>query len=170
MAEPPDRRLTRPSHVRYIDKSREYYAGKGYERPYEWAAYDSVPFTPLKQPLATSRVAVVTTSFIHHDDLPIDSPSHEKVVYSHPVAGRPPRMFTADLSWDKQATHTDDPETFLPLDRLAEFVDSGRIGRLNQRFFGVPTEYSQRRSLLDADVISGWCSEDSVDAVILVPL
>jgi len=170
MAEPPDRRLIRPSHVRYIDKSRVYYAGKGFERPYEWAAYDSVPFTPLKQSLVISRVAVVTTSFIHHGDLPMDSASREKVVYSHPVAHRPARMFTADLSWDKQATHTNDPETFLPLGRLEEFVDSGRIGSLNQHFFGVPTEYSQRKSLLDANVIAGWCSEQSVDAVILVPL
>jgi len=153
-----------------MDRSRVFYAAKGYERPYEWAAHDSVPFTPAARPLAVSRVAVVTTSFLHSDDQPAGSDTSVKTVYSHPVESRPGRMFTADLSWDKQATHTDDPETFLPLTRLQEFVESERLGSLNRRFFGVPTEYSQRKSLLDADVIAGWCAEDSVDAVVLVPL
>lgn len=170
MAALPDRRPTRPTHVRYIDKSRVFYAAKGYERPYEWAAHDSVPFTTTRRPLAESRIAVVTTSFLHRDDRPTEMHDSAKAVYSHPVADRPDRMFTADLSWDKQATHTDDVETFLPLGRLQEAADSGRVGSVNRRFFGVPTEYSQRKSLLDAEVIAGWCHHDSVDVVILVPL
>jgi len=170
MADAPDRRLIRPSHVRYIDKSREFYAAKGFERPYEWAAFDSVPFAKLRRPLTEARVAVVTTSFPHLEDLPPASRQREKGVYHMPVAGRPERMFTADLSWDKNATHTDDPETFLPLARLAEFAAAGRIGAVNDRFFGVPTEYSQRQTGMNASAIAAWCAEDSVDAVVLVPL
>jgi hypothetical protein len=34
-------------HVRYIDKTREYYAGAGYDKPYRWAHFDGIPFTPL---------------------------------------------------------------------------------------------------------------------------
>ena len=62
-------------------------------------------------------------------------------------------MFTEDLSWDKQATHTEDTESFLPLSSLQALSDDGVIGSLNGRFFGVPTEYSQRRTGLDADQV-----------------
>ena len=49
-------------HVRYIDKTREYYKGPGYDRPYRWAHFDDIPFTPLARPLAECRVGLITTS------------------------------------------------------------------------------------------------------------
>ena len=50
------------SHVRYIDKTREYYLAEGYESPYRWAHFDEVPFTPLARPLAECTVGLITTS------------------------------------------------------------------------------------------------------------
>ena len=154
----------------YIDASREYYAAHGYTSPYRWAAFDEVPFTPLDTPLAECNVAVVTTSFLHHHDSAHGAPATGKEVYHHPVDEVPDRMFTADLSWDKEATHTDDLGSFLPLRALRSLADDGVIGSLNHRFFGVPTEYSQRRTGEDADTIAGWCAEDDVDIALLVPL
>lgn len=154
----------------YIDKSREYYEAHGYEQPYRWAAFEDVPFAPLRVPLGDANVAVVTTSFLHHHDSEFGAPATGKQVYAHAVGDAPSRMFTDDLSWDKQETHTDDTESFLPLGSLARLRDQGRIGRLNDRFFGVPTEYSQRKTGLDAEQIAAWCAEDGVDVAVLVPL
>lgn len=165
-----DRQLERPSFVSYIDKSRELYAAQGYTNPYRWAAFDDVPFSPLVKPSVECNVAAITTSFLHHHDSAWGAPATDKVVYHHPVADVPDAMFTADLSWDKQATHTDDTETFLPLGALGALVADGTIGSLNERFFGVPTEYSQRRTGLDAEQIAQWCIEDDVDIALLVPL
>lgn len=165
-----DRQVSHRSYVSYIDKSREYYAAHGYDQPYRWAAFDDVPFTPLTKPVAESRLAVVTTSFLHHHESFGGAPATGKQVYAHPVADRPGSMFTDDLSWDKQETNTDDAESFLPLDRLGEFVEAGRIGSLNERFYGVPTEYSQRKTGLDADQIAAWADDDGVDIALLVPL
>jgi len=170
VAETPDLRLTHGSFVRYIDRSRRFYAAKGFERPYEWASFADVPFAPMSKSMADSRVGLVTTSFPHVDGTESATPRAPKVVYHRPISPRPSRMFTGDLSWDKDATHTDDTETFLPLRRLAEFEDEGRIGTVNHRFYGVPTGYSQRKAGLDAEVIAEWCGEDEVDAVLLVPL
>ncbi|MEP1122441.1 MAG: glycine/sarcosine/betaine reductase selenoprotein B family protein [Ilumatobacter sp.] len=170
MAAQADRQLARRSFVSYIDKSREYYQAQGFEHPYRWAAFDEVPFSPSSKPLNESRVAVVTTSFLHHHDSAHGAPATGKVVYHHPVAEVPARMFTDDLSWDKQETHTDDTESFLPLGALRSLADDGVIGSLNGRFFGVPTEYSQRKTGLDADEIAAWCTEDGVDIALLVPL
>ncbi len=161
--------------VSYIDKSREYYEASGYDRPYRWAHHNDVPFARLDRPLAESTVAVVTTSFIFNpatddgDDGGLMVRA-DKEVYAAPSSPTPERMFTMDLSWDKGATHTDDVGSFLPLDALGRAAEAGRIGAVAPRYFGVPTQYSQRRSGLDAEVIAGWCRDDGVDAVVLVPL
>src|ERR1700687_1616477 len=52
-------------HVRYIDKTRTYYEAEGYGKPYQWAHFDDIPFTPFAavgKPLSECRVGVVTTS------------------------------------------------------------------------------------------------------------
>ncbi len=174
MAERADRQISHRSVVSYIDKSRDYYAASGYDQPYRWAAFDDVPFSRLAKPLSACNVAVVTTSFLHHHDSAHGAPATGKQVYHHPVDDVPDRMFTTDLSWDKQATHTDDTESFLPLAALQSLATTdgtvGKIGKVNDRFFGVPTEYSQRKTGLDAEAIAAWCRDDEVDIALLVPL
>jgi hypothetical protein len=45
------------------------------------------------------------------------------------------------------------------------------MGSLSPRFYGVPTDYSQRLTLeQDAPRIEAWMREDGVDAALLVPL
>ncbi len=171
-----DKRPERAAHRRalsYIDASREFYAAHGYETPYAWAVHDDAPFARLDRPLGEATVAVVTTSFPRRDaDSPARSASDSpaKAVYARPSQPVPNAMFTDDLSWHKTATHTDDVGTFLPLAALHRAADAGTIGAVGPRFFGVPTEYSQRRTGLDAEQIVAWCREDEVDAVGLVPI
>lgn len=158
--------------VSYIDKSREYYLAQGFGNPYRWAYNREIPFTPLAKPLSASRIGVVTTSSPwqgqDHIDLVDRPPKHAYAMLCDPL---PERMFTMDLSWDKEATHTDDLGSFLPIAALAEFVREERIGGLSPRFYGVPTEYSQRKTnTVDAPEILEFCREDGVDAVVLVGL
>jgi len=80
-------------------------------------------------------------------------------------------MFTNDLFWDKDATHTNDLGSFLPLEHLATMQSEGRIGSASPRFYGIPTDYSQRRTReVDAPEVVAWCQDDELDVVILVPL
>jgi hypothetical protein len=73
--------------------------------------------------------------------------------------------------WDKDATHTNDVESFCPVRRLSEAQQAGRIGSLSPRFYGVPTEYSQRKTNeVDAPEVLRLCREDQVDVAVLVPL
>ena len=156
----------------YIDRTREYYRAQGYERPYEWAFFDEVPFAPLSKPLNESTLALITTAS------PFDRQSEKsdgivapKEVSSGPTDAPPKRLYTDDLSWDKEATHTEDLDSYFPIHRLRELVDAGRIGQLASRYHGVPTEYSQRRTMEeDAPEILRRCLEDRVNAAVLVPL
>lgn len=164
------RQIEERSFVSYIDKTREFYRAQGFDRPYRWASFEDVPFVRPTGPLEDSNVAIVTTSFLHHHDSAYGAPAPGKVAYHHPTEVAPESMFTDDLSWDKQATHTEDTESFLPIRSLRSLESDGEIGSLNHRFFGVPTQYSQRKTTLDAETIADWCVDDDVDIVVLVPL
>lgn len=157
--------------VSYIDRSRIYYEAHGYEKPYTWACHTGAPFTPPGKPLSQCTVGLATTA--SREDLGKGSESlmFERHCYASPSEPPPERLFTEHLFWDKEATHTNDVESFLPLERLSEYARSGRIAATSQRFYGVPTDYSQGRTRrMHAPRILDWAREDGLDAMILSAL
>jgi D-proline reductase (dithiol) PrdB len=159
------------SFVSYMDRSREYYAAQGYAKPYAWAHYDDVPFAPMPKPLSESRVGLVTTAGRIKAEGAIGVGRSVREAYAETANPSPASLFTDDLFWDKTATHTADVDSFLPVNRLAEYAASGRIGLASPRFYGAPTDYSQRRTSEQiAPRILEWCREDGLDAVLLAGL
>jgi len=152
----------------YMERTRAWYEAQGYERAYRWAHFDDVPFAHLAKPLSDCRVALVTTG---SEIGPDGGPVLPKRVYRHAVASPPERLYSDDLGWDKQATHMDDRASYLPLEALQELVAAGWIGSLTKDFHGVPTEYSQRRTIeIDAPELLGNLRDDGADAALLVPI
>jgi hypothetical protein len=159
------------SFISYIDRSREYYAAQGYTKPYAWPHYDDVPFAQLKKPLAESRVGLITTAGKPKPSGEAAAVLTRREMYCESSNPPPECLFTDDLFWDKKATHTEDVDSFLPIHRLSEYEASGRIGSASPRFYGVPTDYSQSRTLNScAPKVLEWCREDGLDAVILSAL
>lgn len=157
--------------VSYIDKSREFYAAQGFEKPYRWAANEHAPFTPLPKPLAQCRVGIVTTSSPWGEGEDAVEQARLTGTYAIPADPPPDRMFTDHRSWDKEETHTNDVESFLPLEALASLANDGRIASVSPRFYGIQTEYSQRRTNeVDAPALHAMLQEDGVDVALLVPL
>ena len=154
---------THRTHVSYIDRTRAYYAALGYPTPYQYAHHHDAPFAALRQPRADATVARVTAASPWHDDPAQRSrPFERRTVWAGRSAEPPARLFTENLAWDKESTHTRDVQTF---------ADEGRIGRVGPRYYGVPTEYSQSRTVReDAPAIAAMCAEDGVDAVLLAAL
>ena len=163
---------THRTFISYIDRTRELYLAQGYGNPYQWAHFDEVPFAPLTKPLSECRLTLITTaSPIREESTSEAGLPMAKEVSSGSTASPPEALYTADLAWDKENTHTDDLDSFFPVHRLRELVEAGRIGGLAARYHGVPTEYSQRRTReRDAPEILRRCREDGVDAALLVPL
>ena len=158
------------SHVRYIDKTREYYRDEGYDKPYRWAHFDDIPFTPLAKPLAECRVGLITTAEMAVRDEPIpvpdDDPLHDP--YSLPTDTPVARLYSRKTAYDRFATTLDDVDTYLPVTHLRELAARGRIGALAPRFQTVFSHYSQRKTLgVDAPRILGWLREDRVDVAVL---
>lgn len=154
--------------VPYMERTRNYYRALGYDNDYVWAHFDDVPFARLTKPLAQTRIALVTTAG------PPDRSNRDqrgrKQVWSGQVTA-PPTTFDTDLAWDKEATHTDDRETFLPIDAVSKLVAEGQIASLAPRFHGAPTDYSHSKTLThDAPEILRRIREDGADAAILTAL
>jgi hypothetical protein len=159
------------SFTSYIDRSREYYSAQGYTKPYAWAHHDDVPFAPLQKSLDRCRVGLVTTASGTPVEGAIGVGPFKRELYAAPTDPPPKSLFTNDLFWDKQATHTDDIDSFMPVNRLAECAATGRIGSVSPRFYGVPTDYSQGRTTQrSAPQILEWCRQDGLDAVLLTAL
>lgn len=163
-------------YVRYIDRTREYYLAEGYKKPYQWAHFDHVPFTPLNKPLARCRVGLVTTSDIAARTESGERESHDAAalignVYS--IASDIPveRLYSRNEHYDRHATTLDDVNAYCPVTRLQEFAAAGRIGSLAPRFHGVYTSYSQRVTMeRDAPEVLKRCREDGVDVALLTPV
>jgi hypothetical protein len=171
-----DEETAMSDHVRYIDRTRDYYLSQGYEKPYQWARFDDVPFTPLKKPLAECRAALVSTS-----DVAVRAPNgvdrvkgeddQHGSVYSLATDTPVETLFSRQEHYDQHATHLDDVNTYFPVSRLLEKVGQGRLSSLAPRCHGVYTAYSQRTtSERDAPEVLRRCREDEVDVAILTPV
>lgn len=161
--------------VNYIDRIRDYYLGQGYEKPYEWAHFDEVPFTRLEKPLSECCVALVSTSDIaargHAESEDASGQLFVGNVYSIPAATPVAELYSHQEHYDAYATHLDDIDSFFPITRLHEADAAGRIGRVAKRSHGVYTSYSHRRTTEeDGPEVVKRCHEDGVDAVVLTPV
>ena len=163
------------SYVRYIDKTRDYYLSQGYDKPYAWASNASAPFTPLKQPLADSTVALISTSEIAIKDDPRFGDDVETraraSVYTVPADTPAERLYSRTNSYDRYATSLDDPNAYFPSERLREAVAARRIGHLAPDCVGVYNAYSQRKTNeRDAPEVLALCRAMAVDVAVLVPV
>jgi hypothetical protein len=154
--------------VPYMERTRLYYRALGYESDYAWATFEDVPFTPLAKPLSRANIALVTTAG-PPDRSNRDSRGRKKVWSGDVLA--PPATWETDVAWDRESTHLDDRETFVPIDAMRKAVANGVIGGIARRFHGAPTDYSHRKTMEeDAPEILRRVREDGADAALLVPL
>jgi D-proline reductase (dithiol) PrdB len=90
-------------------------------------------------------------------------------VYSESSEGTPD-VRISHVGYDRVHTEARDPHSWFPLAQLQRAVKMGRIGALTPRFYGAPTNRSQRVTLqTDAPELLRRCREDDADVAVLVP-
>jgi hypothetical protein len=161
--------------IPYRERISTYYQTLGYGAPYRWAHYADVPFTPLKKPLAESRIGLVTTAAPYQPDKGDQGPGAAYnggakfyTVYSgYTAVDHDLRI--SHIGYDRIHTTAADSSTWFPLPLLREVAKSGRIGELAPRFHGAPTNRSQRVTLeQDCPELYARLAQDKVDAAVLV--
>jgi hypothetical protein len=161
--------------IPYMQRIRDYYQALGYGAPYRWAHYAEVPFTPLRKPLAASRVGLITTAAPYQDGkgdqgpgAPYNAGAKFYRVYSGDTAVDHD-LRISHIGYDRTHTTADDSNTWFPLPAMRRLAADGRIGELSPRFYGAPTDRSHRATLQrDCPELLARCREDKVDAVVLL--
>lgn len=158
-------------HVRYIDRTRAYYEAEGYAKPYGWAHFDQIPFTPFAsvgKPLSECRVGLVTTSEMARRGVEAGPDDPRRLVYALPADIPVEQLCSRKEAYDRFATTLDDVDSYLPLTHLHRFAAEGRIGAVAPRFQMIYSEYSHRKTLtIDAPEILEQMREDRVDVAVL---
>jgi hypothetical protein len=162
--------------VQYIERTRNYYLGLGYDTPYVWAHYSDVPFTPLSKPLNKSVLGLVTTA------APFDSskgPQGPGAPYNAAAKFYEPYSRSIDEDVDLRIAHVgidrrnanmEDANCWFPLNAAKRAAQAGRIESLSKHFYGLPTNRSQRHTLeIDAPLILSKMHADQVDIAVLIP-
>jgi len=145
-------------------------------KAYPWRRIDPVPWTPLRRPLAESKLALVSSAgFAMPDQEPFDrsrrggDPSFREI----PSDADPSILVDCHRSqtFDHSGVQRDANLAF-PLDRARELVASGRIASLARHhlsFMGGITAPARLTRQTAPAAISGLVA-DGVDVALLVPV
>ena len=162
--------------IRYIERTRNYYLGLGYDNPYVWAHFLDAPFTPLAKPLNQSVLGFITTA-VPFD--PQKGPQGPGAPYNAAAKFyQPYRKSTigdidlriAHVGIDRKNANLEDMNCWFPLEAAKRATVTGRIQSLSPHFYGLPTNRSQRHTLeIDAPLILKMLRADKVDVVVLIP-
>jgi D-proline reductase (dithiol) PrdB len=162
--------------IRYIERTRNYYLGLGYEVPYVWAHFRDVPFTPLKKPLRESKLALITTAAPYDPNkgaqgpgAPYNAKAKFFEPYCYPIDGDID-LRISHVGVDRLHANMEDSNCWFPIHAAQDAVKQGRIQSLSKQVYGLPTNRSQRHTLeVDAPLILDYLRADAVDVAVLIP-
>lgn len=132
-----------------------------------------VAFTPLDTPLSQSTVALLTTSGAHLDDqdpfntATVEGDHGHRIIPDDVDLGR---LRFSHTHYDTSSAEKD-PNVVLPIDRLHELVDRGRVGAVATFHVGMmgfnpdPTGVAEELAPAVVDLLT----DVDVDVAILVP-
>lgn len=132
-----------------------------------------VPFARPTKPLAECRVALLTTAGAHLDD---QAPFHVETVAGDPSH----RIIPDDVELGRiRFTHThydtssaeQDPNVVLPIDRLHELVERGRVGAASPVHVGMMGFNPDAAPLVDSlgPTVVDLLTSAEVDVALMVP-
>jgi D-proline reductase (dithiol) PrdB len=161
--------------VPYMQRTRTYYQALGYERPYRWAQYVEVPFTPLSEPLSESRVALISTAAPYQPDkgdqgpgAPYNSAAKFYRVYALPIEPEPD-LRISHVGIDRANTTAEDNRSWFPLRQLKRLADEGRIGAVAPNVYGAPTNRSHKQTVSqDCPELLERVRQDEADVAVLL--
>jgi len=162
--------------IAYMARTRAYYLALGYDNPYSWAHFDTVPFHPLAKPLTEATLAIVTTAAPFQPGKGDQGPGAAynaaakfTRVYESSTAVMPD-LRISHIAIDRDHTTAEDIGTYFPLAALWQAAHAGQIGGVADVFFGLPTNRSQRTTLeVDCPDLVRRVTSRAIDAVLLVP-
>ncbi len=147
---------------------------RGWMKDFPWVVNEDIPWTPVKRPISSSKVALVSTAGVYTPDQePFAITNRDDVDESYRVIPADAGLSTLRIAhehYDHQFAEQDRNVVF-PLERFRELVAQGEVGQLSPRAFSI-TGYIPRPDRLyhTAEEIAAMMVEDGVDAAFLTPV
>ena len=165
-------------HVRYIEKTRDYYRRAGYDTRYEWARFDDSPFATLAKPLLRCRVMLVSTAslvILDEHGSPVEPArmlgTNALEVFPLPSDLPVERLRPTSEDHDRFQTDMADVDAYFPTTRLREFVSEGLIGSVVPEYLRVLPNYSKRKvTKVDAPEVYRRSVTQRADVALLTPI
>lgn len=113
------------------------WVGAQWARRHRFVEATTVPWAPMRTPLAEAVVALVTTAGVHlRADPPFDmeDPDGDPSVRVIPAGAPRPALTITHRYYDHSAADRD-LNVVLPVDRLRELCDEGRVGGIAPRIY-----------------------------------
>ncbi len=152
--------------VDYIPRTRDLYSDF---TPYRWVVNETVPFTPLKKPIAECKVAMISSGGLMYRDQPRfhrEDSSYRRI----PKNARRDELNVWHFGYPTHDAEQD-PNCVFPLERLRELEAAGVIGELIDPVFSFMGGIYSTRKVRDelAPQIVGELQRAHADAFYLVP-
>jgi D-proline reductase (dithiol) PrdB len=152
--------------VDYIPRTRELY---GDFTPYRWVENDTVPFTPLTKPIASCKLALITSGGVMYRDQPRfhrEDASYRRI----PKNARRNELNVWHFGYPT-ADAQEDPNCVFPLERMRELEAERVIGELVDPAFSFMGGVYSARKVRDelAPKIIDELKRAHADAFLLVP-
>ncbi len=145
-------------------------------KAYRWRRIDPVPWAPLRKPLRESRVALVSTAgLVLPDQEPFDNSIREGDSSFRVIPREADVSTLIDTHRSQSFDHTgmhQDPNLALPLDRLRELAERGRIGEVAPRHLSFMGSITAPGRLMrdSAPAAAELLVQDGLDVALLVPV
>jgi len=145
-------------------------------KTYPWRRIDPVPWTPLKKPVAQSRLVLVSSAgMVTADQQPFDSSIRGGDFSFREIAADVDGATLIETHRSKIFDHTgirQDPNLAFPVDRLRELAEAGRIGSLNKQYLSFMGSVTAPGRLIKRTLpqVVPKLIEDKVDIALLVPV
>ena len=152
--------------VDYIPRTRDLYNDF---TPYRWVVNETVPFTPLKKPIAECRLAMISSGGLMYRDQPRfhrEDSSYRRI----PKNARRDELNVWHFGYPTHDAEQD-PNCVFPLERLRELEAAGVIGELIDPVFSFMGGIYSTRKVRDelAPKIVDELQRAHADAFYLVP-
>lgn len=145
-------------------------------KAYPWRRIAPIPWTPLRRPLAESRVALVTSAgFVLPGQEPFDDEVRGGDTSFREIPGTVDVAALIETHRSQSFDHTgvrSDANLAFPLDRFRELAAGGRIGSLNHRHLSFMGSITAPGRLLrdSAPEAARRLAADGVEVALLVPV
>jgi D-proline reductase (dithiol) PrdB len=144
-------------------------------KTYPWPTFTSAPWTPVRKPLAESRIGVVTTGGLYRAgvDVPFDSdgPEGDWSFRSIPSESPIQTLNIAHAHFAHEVAEAD-MNTIFPLDRLRELRTAGPIRDLADTHFSIMGYCTRAADLAEgaAPGIAAGLEAAGADVALVVPV